>query len=298
MTRTRVAPFAEPTDPLTGPCARCRKVYADHPGGFCPDGIGADGYVNVMDAPIYVPADEAAATEGFAEFSARRDAERAAADADYISVRKAILPGSRPGESGFVARSGDVRAFARPVKGGYEYGAFDGTGKTVKLHVKGRTVTLSGAKEAAVAIVRETKKEVAMATATSGEKAAPAKKAATVDTADLRTALVAAIEEAVPGATRKWNKTGRYETFYLDGTRAFGLVFKEGARTVSVKIPGQLREIKVSDASGFTKSEYGLTRSVSKRGEIRSVAKVFATAADAVAKKAEAATAPAATEES
>lgn len=42
-------------DPLTGECARCGKLWADHPGGFCPDGVGVDGMVAVGSAPEFEP---------------------------------------------------------------------------------------------------------------------------------------------------------------------------------------------------------------------------------------------------
>jgi hypothetical protein len=271
-------------DPLTGPCGRCGKLYSEHPGGFCPDGVGPDGMVDVMDAPIYVPADEAeeaSATEGFSRFYEKRTRERDTLNADHISWRKATLPGSTPGErAGYVARNGEFRAYVQPRATDYVYGALMSGPLTPTLTREGTTGTLQAAKAAAFAIVRRLK-EAEMPNTAEAPKKAPG---LTIE--DLRAALVAAIEEAVPGATRTWNKTRRYETFKIDG-HAFGLVFKAGARSLGVKIPGQLREIKVSETAGFTKSDYGLTRSLTKRGEIRSVAKVFSTAAEAALKKAE-----------
>jgi hypothetical protein len=44
-------------DPLTGECARCGKLYDEHPGGFCPDALDASGMV-AFDAPQFEPKDD------------------------------------------------------------------------------------------------------------------------------------------------------------------------------------------------------------------------------------------------
>jgi hypothetical protein len=45
-------------DPLLGPCARCGELYAEHPGGFCPDQVAVDGLVLVEGAEVYQPCDD------------------------------------------------------------------------------------------------------------------------------------------------------------------------------------------------------------------------------------------------
>lgn len=60
-TSGNVTPLRQPQedDPLLGCCGRCGRYWSQHPGGFCPDGVGADGLVSV-NAPVFVPADEGA----------------------------------------------------------------------------------------------------------------------------------------------------------------------------------------------------------------------------------------------
>ena len=44
-------------DPLMGPCVRCGAQWSQHPGGYCPDAVGADGLVEVR-GPIFQPEGE------------------------------------------------------------------------------------------------------------------------------------------------------------------------------------------------------------------------------------------------
>lgn len=226
------------------------------------------------------------ATEAFEALRARRDRERAEQDASHISWRKATLPGSAPSDPpGYVARNGESRAYVRPLRGEYEYGRLVVDDVVPILEIRGTRRLLHDAKTAAFELVRETlDKEEVMAATAEKEKTTTA----TATTEELRSALVAAVKEAVPEATSEWNKSERYETFKIQG-HAFALIFKAGARSVSVKIPAQLRDkTKLSGTNhGFKKSDYGLMRSLSKKTEVATVARVLAAAAKA-AKPAEA----------
>lgn len=66
--------------------------------------------------------------EAFAEFHARRTAERAAEAAARIGWRRARLPGQAPGDPlGYVAWRAEDRSYALPrPDGGYDVGRMDG----------------------------------------------------------------------------------------------------------------------------------------------------------------------------
>lgn len=95
------------------------------------------------------------ATDDFAAFSSRKDAERAERDANYISWRKATFPFAQPGDpSGFVAyrQSTGARAYALPLRsGGYEVGTLQDRSRVVL----GVERSLADAKERAFALVRD-----------------------------------------------------------------------------------------------------------------------------------------------
>lgn len=94
------------------------------------------------------------ATEDFARFRERRDAERAAAEAARISWRAVVLP---DGRKGYVARRDEARAYATRLRDGvWEYGKL--VGKTAEA--VGTERLLSDAQRAAFALVEaQTPKE-------------------------------------------------------------------------------------------------------------------------------------------
>lgn len=230
------------------------------------------------------------ATEEFAKYRERRDAERKQADAEHISWRKAELPDSLPSDAkGYVARNGETRAYVQPRVGFYEYGRLLGR----ERRPAGERKTLGAAQEAAIELVREAiePKEDEMPTATRKKKTATRSRSATrrapateaaATPKQVHDALLREIRKAVAGRVETAeNATKRYVTL-SKAEKSFGLVFAPGARTVGVKILPRTKA-KASDlpkGHGFTESKYGLMRSVSSLADVEVVAKAFAIAAE------------------
>jgi len=102
---------------------------------------------------------------------------------------------------------------------------------------------------------------------------------------DLMAALMQQVEAKVPGMTKATNKSQTMTRLIASNGKSFAVVFPPRKSGLAVKIPKQLLEVEgeLPKGHGFHRTNWGLTRTITKASEAPAVASAFAVAASKAA---------------